>query len=74
MLDSQKYKNRFDEIKALLDREKPEDRLRFTSIVAVATSVPIIVVVHYYGQLYGFTDDVNDKLTSLKAFYQTDVK
>jgi len=74
MLDSQKYKNRFDEIKALLDREKPEDRLRFTSIVAVATSVPIIVVVHYYGQLYSFTDEVNDKLTSLKAIYKTDVK
>jgi ABC-type molybdate transport system ATPase subunit len=74
MLDSKKYINRFDEIKALLDRQKPQDRLQFTSEVAVATSVPILVVTHYYGQLYGFTDDVIDKLNYLKKFYNTDVK
>lgn len=74
MIDSQKYLNRFPEIKALLDRETPENRLPFTSVVAVATSVPIIVVVHYYGQLYGFTQEVNDKLESLRKFYKTDVK
>lgn len=74
MLDSDKYINRFDEVKALLDRQKPEDRLEFTSEVAVATSVPILVVVTYYGQIYGFTHDVMIKLAYLKHFYRTDVK
>jgi hypothetical protein len=40
--------------------------------IAVATSCPIIAVGYYVGELYGFSDELNEKLRKLEEFYRID--
>ena len=45
------------------------ERMEFIGMLAVSTDVPIIIVCCYIGELYGFTDDLNQKIEDLKKFY-----
>ncbi len=38
--------------------------------IALATNTPIIVVSHFIGELYGFTDEILNKIESDKKFYR----
>jgi exopolysaccharide biosynthesis predicted pyruvyltransferase EpsI len=55
---------------------RPEnERLDHIGIVSVVTNVPIIVVCNYYGEVFGFNNQLNDFITELCTFYKvTEVK
>ncbi len=71
-LDASKYTINIPSIKMLLDDKSEADRLEFIGNVAVYSGVPIIVVCHYVGLLYGYSNELLDKIERLKAFYQVD--
>jgi hypothetical protein len=42
---------------------------RCVTEIAISTHCPCIVIAHYVGELYGFTDEVNDVIDRLTKFY-----
>lgn len=71
-IDANKYRINVKAIKLMLDKKKPEERFSHIGKVALASGVPIIIVCYYVGELYGFTDELNQKIDRLKKFYTVD--
>lgn len=40
-----------------------------TSTMSVASGVPIIAICYFYGQLYGYTPELQDQINNLIKFY-----
>lgn len=68
-LDADKYRVNVSMIKLLLDDKTPKERIEYLGNLAVMTSVPIIIVAAYTGELYGFTDEIDSIISRLMEFY-----
>lgn len=68
-LDADKYRINIPNIIYLTKDQTPEERIKYLGRVAVATSVPIIIVCTYIGEVYGFSDELNALVDRLKLFY-----
>lgn len=69
-LDCDQYRINVVSIKALMDPKSDKERTEFISSLAIITGVPIIIVCHYVGELYGFTDALEARIGRLKHFYK----
>lgn len=69
VLDADKYRVNVKPIKELTIDQTPEERIKFLSMLAVSTGVPIIIVACYVGELYGFSPELNAYIERLKNFY-----
>lgn len=49
--------------------KSPEEIYELVSTVTIASGVPIIVVLYYLIELYGFDKKLYDKIVRLKKFY-----
>lgn len=73
-LDCNKYRINVGPIRALTKGKSQKERYQLISSLAIVTDVPVIVVVCYLGELYGFDKDMIALLFLLKDFYHiTDV-
>lgn len=50
----------------------PGDKNQLISILAVANHVPILAVICYIGEEFGFTDEITAQLKKLMKFYDVD--
>lgn len=71
-LDAEKYRINIPLIKLLLERKEPHEIVPYIGAIAVATDVPILVVCHYIGEIYGFSGELLALIERLKDFYQVD--
>lgn len=72
IVDCDKYRINETSIRKLTETKTDAERVEMTGKLAVATGVPIIVVVCYLGEMYGFTEGLNRHLKNLIAFYHVD--
>jgi len=68
-LDADAYRVNIPSIRLMTEDKTPAERLEYIGNLAVATGVPIIIVLTYIGELYGFSPEIDAKLETLKAFY-----
>lgn len=68
-LDANIYRLNTKSIELLTIEKTPQERMEFIGNLAIITGVPIIVVACYMGELYGFTDELNNKIKRLMDFY-----
>jgi hypothetical protein len=71
-LNADNYRINVPFVKSLTQDLTIEKRLTYVSNVAVATGVPIIVICCYVGELYGFSNELIDLISSLMKFYVVD--
>jgi len=69
VLDANSYRVNTATIRLLTEDKSPKERLNYAGNISIVTNVPIIVVVCYLGEMYGFSDELNEKLASLMSFY-----
>lgn len=69
-LDCDQFRVNFEPLKNFLSRKAPDTHLRSVTEFSVAYSVPIIVTLCYYGELYGFTEEVDAEIRRLMEFYR----
>ena len=69
ILDANKYRLNVKYIAAALDDKTTEERYEAIGPLAISTSVPIIIVATYVGELYGLTDELQAFIGRLKDFY-----
>jgi hypothetical protein len=69
-LDLDKYRIQLPYIKAWIETRPDYIFKNEVGAIALATSVPIIVVSHFIGELFGYTDEVLAKIQSDMAFYR----
>jgi hypothetical protein len=66
------YSARLPDVRKLLDEKRFQESLSTRKIaaeIAVATGVPIPVVLVFIGQIEGFTDELNEALKDINEFY-----
>lgn len=63
------YRSNFNYIKTLYEQQKPEKIAPWVSLISVTTSIPVIVVYWYMGEIIGFTDEINTAISRLKGDY-----
>lgn len=68
-LDANIYRLNTKSIELLTIEKTPQERMEFIGNLAIITGVPIIIVACYMGELYGFTDELNNKIKRLMDFY-----
>jgi hypothetical protein len=68
-LDASRYRLQMTYIIGLTKDKTPEEIYDLVSIVTIASGVPIIVVLYYLIELYGFDKKLYDKIGRLKEFY-----
>lgn len=68
-LDANIYRLNTKSIELLTREKTPQERMEFIGNLAIITGVPIIIVACYMGELYGFTDELNNKIKRLMDFY-----
>lgn len=71
-LDADKYRLNINDIISFTKDKTHKEIMESVGLLAVATSVPIIIVLTYIGELYGFTPDVLAYIERLKEFYKID--
>lgn len=69
ILDASKYQLQMPYIIGLTKDKTMEELLKYISIVAIASGVPIIIVCYYIIELYGFDIEMYNQIGRLKAFY-----
>ncbi len=69
IIDCNHYILSKQDVKNLMSDKTHEERLEHIGMTAVATSVPIIVVCCFVGQMWGFTDDLKRQIARLVSFY-----
>ena len=69
VLDANTYRVNIPKIKWVLGGTPEEKRLDKATMLAAAYKVPIIVMLCYVGELYGFSDDLDISIEKLKKFY-----
>lgn len=69
ILDASRYRLQIPYIIGLTKNKTTEELLKYSSIVAIAAGVPIIVVLYYFIELYGFDVELYNKIGRLKQFY-----
>lgn len=69
-IDLDKYRASIPAIKRFLDNKPTDKRQEYIGEAAVVTGCHIIAVCHYYGELYGYTPELIERLASLMKFYQ----
>lgn len=71
-MDCNNFRGRFEDVKAIflskLERDGAEISHAITE-TAVGTGIPIIVVCHFVGEFYGYTDEVKKKIKNISDFY-----
>lgn len=70
ILDADNYRLQIPYIIGLTKDKTMEELLKYSSIVSVASGVPIIIVIYYLIELYGFDLDLYKKIEILKQFYR----
>lgn len=68
-LDADMYRLNIPSIKLITEDKTTEERLTLIGNLAIITGVPIIVVACYIGELYGFTAELEAKISRLMEFY-----
>lgn len=71
-LDCDRYRINIPNIKSLAEDKTEDQRIEMIGKLAIITGVPIIIVCHYIGELYGFTDKLQALIKRLKEFYTVD--
>jgi hypothetical protein len=69
ILDANAYRVNIPSIRLLTEDKSYDERMSYVGNISVITGVPIIVVLAYIGEIYGFTDEINKKMESLMNFY-----
>lgn len=68
-LDANDYRINVPYILNLTQDKNSEEIYDLIGSISVSTSVPIIIVCCYIGELYGFSNKLNAFIDRLKAFY-----
>lgn len=68
ILELDRYRINIPYIKAIIDRDGFSHHT--VAMVSATLGVPVVAVYHYVGELYGFTDDIHDKIKKLVEFYR----
>jgi len=75
ILDADNYRVNIPAIQGLMKDKSEKERFEMIGTISVATGVPIIIVCCYYGELFGFSEPLNEMIERLKKFYGvTDVR
>jgi hypothetical protein len=72
VLNCDSYRVNVPDIEALSQKKTPEERIKQIGTLAVITGVPIIVVCHYLGELWGYTPELTARIEKLMEFYKVD--
>lgn len=70
ILNCDDYRISFKDVTMLLGMKPLEERFDHIGMVAVVTNVPIIVVCHYFGEVSGYNNQLNDFIAELCIFYK----
>lgn len=68
-LDVSLYKDSIPTIKRILANNEGKDLDDMLGLLSIATGIHILVIAYMYGQLFGFTEELNEKIKSLQEFY-----
>ena len=71
-IDINKYRNNVTWIKNIIDRERQMasfDKKKSIGLLSSAGSIPLIAVMHFYGELYGFDEELKTSIKSVTKFY-----
>lgn len=68
-LDADHYRVNVSAIKNMLKEKSDAERMEAIGVISVSTGVPIIVVCCYVGELFGFSEELKQRIETLKAFY-----
>ena len=69
VLDADNYRVNVPAIQNMLKDKSEQERFDMLGTVSVALGVPIIIVCNYYGELFGFTEQLHEMIERLKKFY-----
>jgi len=69
-LDADNYRVNIPAIQQMLANKTSEkERFEMIGTISVALGVPVIIVCNYYGELYGFSEQLHEMIERLKKFY-----
>lgn len=71
-IDLDRYRASCGIIKTFLDRKPPDQRFNYIGEASIITGCHIIAVCHYYGELYGYTQELVEMTGRLMLFYKVD--
>lgn len=71
-LDADTYRVNIPTIRVLTEDKTQAERIKLIGTIAVITHVPIIIVAHYIGEMYGVTEELKSLLNTLMKFYTID--
>lgn len=72
VLDANAYRVNIPSIRLLTEDKTPSERIKYSGNIAVATGVPIIIVLVYIGEIYGSSQELHSQIASLMKFYSVD--
>jgi len=71
-LDASAYRLCIPFVEYLTKDKTPTERLEFIGNVAIACCCHIVIVGHYYAELYGYTPEIKAKIARDMLFYHID--
>jgi hypothetical protein len=74
-IDINRYRGNYHWIKGIFEKEKAKENFNWSNTatdIAVVSHIPLIAVLCFYGEYYGFNKEVVDKIDSLSKFYGYD--
>ncbi len=55
-----------DTLKTMLDDRTPANRILYASNIAAGFHIPVLVVLNFIGEIYGFTDELDSAILSIR--------
>ncbi len=73
-IDCNTYRERFNDIKYLTELKKGNvnDMMTDIGLYAHSTGVPVIVIAHFIGEIYGLTPQIESYIARTMGFYRID--
>lgn len=71
-IDINKYRCNLSWIENLFEKEKQKydfDYMKTSTELAAVSHIPLIAILCFYGEIYGFNKDLIDKIESIIKFY-----
>jgi hypothetical protein len=69
VINLDKYRVNVPAVKVWMENRPDRDPIETLGELAVATNVPLIVIVYYAGELFGFSEELKQFSERIKEFY-----
>lgn len=70
IFDLNRYRTQIGFIKYLLDKSEDKFELGRMNFIAAVTHCPAVVVMHFVGEMYGYTPELEGYIAKLVEYYQ----